>query len=92
MFTSGGFVRQDADASFGEDASPDSEERIREFLARHGGPSPRPSRGETTQPGVSGWSEVYAADGYRLRCDWSRMGSREEMKFSEISPTHDANS
>jgi hypothetical protein len=83
-------VRQDADASFGEDASPDSQDRIREFLARHGGPSPRPNREEITQSGVRGWSEVYAADGYRLRCDWSRMGSRQEMKFSEISPTHDA--
>jgi hypothetical protein len=83
-------VRQDADASFGENASPDSQDRIREFLARHGGPSPRPSREEITQSGVCGWSEVYAADGYRLRCDWSRMGSLEEMKFSEISPTHDA--
>jgi hypothetical protein len=83
-------VRQDTDASFGEDASPDSQDRIREFLARHGGPSAQPNRKEITQSGVSGWSEVYAADGYRLRCDWSRMGSREEMKFSEISPTHDA--
>jgi hypothetical protein len=83
-------VRQDADASFGENASPDSQDRIREFLARHGGPSPRPSRAEITQSGVCGWSEVYAADGYRLRCDWSRMGSREEMRFSEISPAHDA--
>jgi len=90
MFTSGGFVRQDADASFGEDTSPDSEERIREFLARHGGPSPRPRRGETNPSGVCGWSEVYAADGYRLRCEWSRMGSRGEMKFTEISPAHDA--
>jgi hypothetical protein len=39
---------------------------------------------------MCGWSEVYAADGYRLRCDWSRMGSREEMKFSEIAPDNDA--
>jgi hypothetical protein len=83
-------MRQDADAGFGEDPSPDSEDRIREFLARHGGPSRRPRREETNQSGVCGWSEVYAADGYRLRRDWSRMGSREEMKFSEIPPTHDA--
>jgi hypothetical protein len=83
-------VRQDANASFGEDVSPDSQDRIQEFLARHGGPSARPSREEITQSGICGWSEVYAADGYKLRCDWSRMGSRKEMKFSEIAPTHDA--
>jgi hypothetical protein len=83
-------VRQDAEASFGEDVSPDSQDRIREFLARHGGPSPQPSREEVSEAGVCGWSEVYAADGYRLRCDWSRMGSRAEMRFSEIAPAHDA--
>lgn len=38
--------------------------------------------------GCAGWYEVYAADGYRLRCDWSRIGSREELKFSEIGPQH----
>lgn len=83
-------MQQDADASFGEDSSPDSQDRIREFLARHGGPSPQPNRKGTTEPGVRGWSEVFAADGYRLRCDWSRAGSRAEMKFSEISPGRDA--
>jgi hypothetical protein len=29
---------------------------------------------------------VFAADGYRLHCEWSRMGSREELKFSEVAP------
>ena len=83
-------MRQDADTSFGEDVSPDSQDRIQDFLARHGGPSAQPRREEIIESGMCGWSEVYAADGYRLRCDWSRMGSREEMKFSEIAPDNDA--
>ncbi len=83
-------MRQDADTSCGGDASPDSQDRIRDFLVRHGGPSPQPRREQVSESGVRGWSEVYAADGYRLRCDWSRMGSREEMSFSEIAPNHDS--
>ena len=43
-------------------------------------------RVEELEPGVRGWSEVHAADGYRLRCDRNRSGSREEMSFSEIAP------
>jgi hypothetical protein len=69
------------------DISSDSNDRIQEFLARHGGPAARkPSTGNTVV-GLSGWSEVYAADGYTLRCDWSRMGSLQEMKFTENPPS-----
>ena len=68
------------------DVSPDREERIEEFLARHGGPAATPKREGRNASGIGGWYEVYAADGYRLRCEWSRMGSREELKFSEVAP------
>ena len=69
------------------DASPDSEERIQDFLARHGGLAPGAARRhETAAGGLEGWYEVYAADGYRLRCEWSRMGSRAELKYSEVGP------
>ena len=68
------------------DVSSDSNDRIREFLARHGGPAARKPGGGETVAGLSGWSEVYAADGYTLRCDWSRMGSRQEMNFTETAP------
>ena len=68
------------------DISPDGNDRIREFLARHGGPAARKASTGTTVVGLSGWSEVYAADGYTLRCDWSRMGSLQEMKFTENPP------
>ncbi len=67
------------------DASPDGEERVQDFLDRHGGPGASPAAG-TIDP-ARGWSEVYAADGYTLRCDWSRTGTREEMNFAELPPT-----
>jgi hypothetical protein len=67
-------------------ASPDHDERLRDFFARHGGASARePRRGESAG-GLEGWSEVYANDGYALRCDWSTFGTREEFKYSEVHP------
>ena len=35
---------------------------------------------------AEGWSEVYAADGYLLRCDWSKLGGRVAMTFTEVAP------
>jgi hypothetical protein len=66
--------------------SPDNGDRIRDFWARHGGPAARRSNSGDIIAGVSGWSEVYAADGYTLRCEWSRMGSLQEMQFTEKPP------
>ncbi len=69
-----------------EVSSPDNDDRIRDFMDRHGGPS---GRGETTglsAGGLSGWSENYAADGYILRCEWSKAGDRHEMQFVETPP------
>lgn len=68
-----------------KDASPDHDERIRDFFGRHGGPG-RPSREGEDAGGQRGWSEVYAHDGHVLRCDWSRIGSREEMSYTERGP------
>ena len=68
------------------DGSPDREERIQEFLARHGGTSATAMQEEKNPAGDAGWYEVHAADGYRLRCEWSRIGSREELKFLELAP------
>ncbi len=68
------------------DESPDSSDRIQDFLARHGGPSARPTATADTIPGISGWTEVYAADGYTLRCDWSHPGGPRQMKFTERHP------
>lgn len=70
------------------DESSDSSDRIQEFLARHGGPAARKGDAGDIVAGISGWSEVYAADGYTLRCDWSRTGDRQEMQFSEHPPGH----
>ncbi len=73
-------------AQGGGDVSPDREERIQEFLARHGGAGATPQRQGGSDLGDRGWCDVYAADGYRLHCEWSRVGSREELKFSEVAP------
>lgn len=66
--------------------SPDSSDRIEDFWNRHGGPAAVQSNEEETIPGVKGWSEVYAADGYTLRCDWSKIGSQQEMQYIERPP------
>jgi hypothetical protein len=34
--------------------------------------------------------ETEAADGWVLRCDWSRSGTVEEMKYSEIRSSNPA--
>lgn len=59
--------------------------RVAEFLVRHGGEGARPQQREELAGG-GGWSEVYAADGYSLRCEWSRTGAREDVQFLEIAP------
>lgn len=70
-----------------KDRSPDYEDRLKDFWARHGGAGTRADRVGESVRGVQGWSEVYARDGYVLRCDWSAMGSLHEMKYSEIAPS-----
>lgn len=36
--------------------------------------------------GEYGWWEVEARDGYRLRCDWVRTGTDEQVAFRELPP------
>jgi hypothetical protein len=67
-------------------ASPDTDDRIRDFWDRHGGPGSRRSEAGDIVQGASGWSEVYAADGYTLRCEWTSIGERHSMKFMEKPP------
>jgi hypothetical protein len=66
--------------------SSDGSFRVAQFLARHGGPGAIAEREEEDPSGTRGWSEVYAADGYALRCVWSRMGGKTELQFSEVPP------
>ena len=66
--------------------SVDGKERVLDFLNRHGGAAPDAEHEADRQSGESGWSEVHAADGYRLRCEWSAIGSERRMSFVEISP------
>jgi hypothetical protein len=72
--------------------SADNSDRVRDFYARHGGPAARAGSAGETVPGLSGWSEVYAADGYTLRCDWSRTGNLQRMQFNENPPQTGDNS
>lgn len=67
-----------------DDDSPDHADRIQDFLSRHGGPGVRGMSAGESPGGIRGWSEIYAADGYALRCDWSLTGSRKEMKYVEM--------
>jgi len=66
--------------------SVDGSGRVREFLARHGGAAPDVEREGDWFEGTSGWSEVHAADGYRLRCEWSVLGCERHMSIVEIAP------
>ena len=66
--------------------SSDGDYRVAQFLARHGGPAANAEREEQDAAGTRGWSEVYAADGYALRCEWSRIGTRTELQFLEVAP------
>ncbi len=64
----------------------DDDSRLNDFLARHGGAAPSGARRGETSGGLAGWSEVYAVDGYVLRCDWVRQGGRTEMRYEEHAP------
>ncbi len=64
----------------------DGEERVRGFLARHGGAARDQEHEGDRFHGAAGWSEVHAKDGYRLRCEWSVLGSERKMNFVEIAP------
>jgi hypothetical protein len=77
-------VQQDEPA-IPADSSPDGADRIRDFLARHGGAGTTRRAGQD-HSGMRGWYEVYAADGYTLRCEWSRTGGLEELKYAEVAP------
>jgi hypothetical protein len=70
-----------------KDLSPDHDERLKDFFARHGGAGTRPIRQGQSAGGLQGWSEVEASDGYALRCEWSTIGTLDEMKYSEVPPT-----
>jgi hypothetical protein len=74
----------------GQESLPDDDDRIEDFFSRHGGPGKAPRRFGGSQGGPNGWSEIEAHDGHVLRCDWSRVGSRQESKYSEVAPTHPA--
>jgi hypothetical protein len=78
-------LQEDESRAPESDVSPDSEDRIRDFLARHGGAGAARQDGKD-RSGLSGWYEIYAADGYTMRCDWTRSGSREELCYSEVAP------
>jgi hypothetical protein len=66
--------------------SSDGDFRVEQFLARHGGAGAAVEREDQDQEGTRGWSEIYAADGYALRCEWTRIGGKTELQFLEVPP------
>ena len=75
------------DSPFPSVVTADGKHRIVEFLKRHGGAAPDVEHEADRFVGDTGWSEVHAADGYRLRCEWSVFGREErQMSFVEIAP------
>jgi hypothetical protein len=64
----------------------DHGERIAEFGRRHGGLAAQSSRTGLLEGGYLGWSEVYAADGYILRIEWSRTELRSTLQVFELAP------
>jgi hypothetical protein len=64
----------------------DHEIRIADFFTRHGGPGLTHKGEGDRELHTRGWWEVYAADGYTLRCEWSMAGTKTQMNFSEIPP------
>jgi hypothetical protein len=67
--------------------SSDHQDRIADFMKRHGGPAASAIRQERIDAGYRGWSEIYAADGYVLRTEWSRFELRSTMNVSELPPS-----
>lgn len=53
--------------------------QAREFLTRHGGPGTEDPRHGESEDDRSGWWEISAADGYKLRCDWLRSADEERL-------------
>jgi hypothetical protein len=70
-----------------ENFSADHQARIEDFMKRHGGPAPEASRQGRIEAGSRGWSEMFAADGYVLRTEWSRTELLSTMNVSERPPS-----
>lgn len=66
--------------------SVDHEDRVVDFMNRHGGPARAECRQGQMDAGSRGWLEIYAADGYALRAEWSRNEMRATMRVSELRP------
>jgi hypothetical protein len=64
----------------------DTAARTQAFFDRHGGPGAAEVREGESEAGRRGWTEVDAADGYKLRCDWFRVDNQEQLTWSEIPP------
>jgi hypothetical protein len=77
-------MREESASVVGFEPPSDDADRTRDFFARHGGPATVPPRHGQSSGGLQGWSETQAADGWVLRCEWSRLNEVEEIKYSEI--------
>ena len=64
----------------------DLEDRVRDFLHRHGDAEPAQRRTGTLDQGLRGWAEIRARDGYVLRIEWSRSALRSTLTAIEQRP------
>jgi hypothetical protein len=61
----------------------DVEDRVRDFLHRHGDAGPAMRRSESLDQGLRGWTEVTARDGGVLRIEWSKSALRFTLVATE---------
>jgi hypothetical protein len=61
----------------------DVEDRVQEFLLRHGGSAPVDRQSGAFDHGLRGWTEIRARDGYVLRIEWSKSSLRSTLVATE---------
>ena len=67
-------------------ADPVAAFRARRFIAQHGRLRTEGLRQGESNDHQSGWWELAAADGWKLRCDWAVASHEETLSFTEIAP------
>jgi hypothetical protein len=64
----------------------DFEDRVKEFLHRHGDQLPSTRTEGALDHGLRGWMEIQSRDGYVLRIEWSKSALRSAFVATERGP------